>query len=122
MVSTFKPDDTLSAVFEWVSANSMWFLERIPIELRVFDFPHIVFVRFSAEIKPFLRPFSGSPTNPPILNVRFSYSSVDLLSRFSMFAMDIKAKSKLSIQSEFALTAACNMWEVSMRLHKCRND
>ena len=61
-------------------------LERIPFGLRVFDFPHItVFVRFSPTINAFSRRFSGSPTNPRILNVRFSYSSVDFPARFSIF-------------------------------------
>ena len=47
-------------------------VERIPFGLRVFDFHHIVSVRFSAEIEAFSRPFSGSPANPRILIVRFS--------------------------------------------------
>ena len=39
-------------------------IELIPFGLRVFDFPHIVFVRFSRKTEAFSRPFSGSPTNP----------------------------------------------------------
>ena len=79
-------------------------LEQVPFGLRVFHFPHIVFGRFVPKNRGVSRPFSGSPANCLILNIRFSYSSVVLSARFSIFTAGmLRTKSRHSIQSEFAL-------------------
>ena len=63
--------------------------EQVPFGLGVFHFPHIVLVPSSTKIKAFSRRFFGSPANPRILNVRFSYSSVLLSARFSIFSIEM---------------------------------
>ena len=81
-------------------------LERIPFELRVFDSPHIVLGRVFAENRRVFEAIFRF-VDKPALNVRFSYSSVDLQARFSILAIGmVRSKSKLSIQTEFALFEA----------------
>ena len=79
-------------------------IERIPFGLRVFDLPLIVVGWFSPKIETFSRRFFGSLTNGWIMNVRFSYSSRRFAGPFfDFYYWDVKTKSKLSIQTEFAV-------------------
>ena len=68
------------------------YIEQILFGLRVFDLPHIVLGRFSPKIQVFSRRFSGSPANHRISDARFSYRSVDLPARLSIFAIGMFRK------------------------------
>ena len=57
-------------------------LKRIPLGVRVFHFPHIVFGRFLPKIEAFSWRFSGWPANRPILDVRGFHCGVVLSAGF----------------------------------------
>ena len=65
--------------------------------------PHSIYP-FFAENRGVFEAIFRFADKPQILNVRFSYSSVVLRARFSIFTIGmLRPKSKLSIQTEFAL-------------------
>ena len=65
--------------------------------------PHSIYP-FFAENRGVFEAIFRFADKPQILNVRFSYSSVVLSARFSIFTIGmLRTKSKLSIQTEFAL-------------------